>query len=167
MFVWIMYNVYLLQYLIDFYKCFSCFYQKCSADVGKKESITMINNSYIQQQFCPKIWSVQSRSSAFSPSQANKYGISDITILYMQNMSYWVNSDKAIISELYSLFCFKAIAGQWTNCEHWPHNLQLPTILLIFIFLDPNFAKGHKIGTLGSRDLILFLKWPSLIGGLS
>ena len=34
---------------------------------------------------------------------------------------------------------------------------RLPTIFLIFFFLDPNFAKGHKIGTLGSIDLIIFL----------
>ena len=28
-------------------------------------------------------------------------------------------------------------------------------------FLDPKFFNGHKIWFLGSRDLILFLKWPS------
>jgi hypothetical protein len=37
-----------------------------------------------------------------------------------------------------------------------------------FLFLlDPNFAEGHKIRTLGSRDLIYFLKRPSWIEGLS
>ena len=26
----------------------------------------------------------------------------------------------------------------------------------VFSFLDPNFAEGHKIGTLGPRELIFF-----------
>ena len=29
------------------------------------------------------------------------------------------------------------------------------------IFLDPNISYGHKIGTLGARAIIFFLKWPS------
>ena len=37
-------------------------------------------------------------------------------------------------------------------------DFHLPLIFLIFCFLDPNFAEGYKIGTLGSRDLIFFLK---------
>ena len=35
-------------------------------------------------------------------------------------------------------------------------DFRLAAILLIFIFLDPNFSEGNKIGTLGSKDLILF-----------
>ena len=31
-------------------------------------------------------------------------------------------------------------------------DFRLVTIFLIFCFLDPNFAEGHKIRTLGSRD---------------
>jgi hypothetical protein len=46
-------------------------------------------------------------------------------------------------------------------------DFRLPATFLIFCLLDPNFAKGHKIRTLGSRDIIYFLKCPSWIGGLS
>ena len=35
---------------------------------------------------------------------------------------------------------------------------RLPAILLISDFLDPNFSNGHKIITIGARDLNLFLK---------
>ena len=35
---------------------------------------------------------------------------------------------------------------------------RLTMLFFIFGFLDPNFYEGHKIGTLGSRDLILFFE---------
>ena len=35
---------------------------------------------------------------------------------------------------------------------------RLPAISLISDYLDLNFSNGHKIGTLGARDLIVWLK---------
>ena len=37
-------------------------------------------------------------------------------------------------------------------------DFRLQAILLISDFFDPNFSNGHKIVTIGARDLNLFLK---------